>query len=202
MGWHSAPPGGAMAAVAAAPPRRVMLVVSQVAGHLLGQRPLQHGLGHLGQQPVRAEQLGAPGRGSCPAADRPDPDPPAAAGRADRPRIWGALSLSCITGPYASRLSCGSSSGHVTFAQPVGHAPPRECASLTCRLPSRIEAAISTMPSTCAAIARTSQPGHSVSLSQSAGPSARSSSPKRWPGQSSRSCGPPGSRAARLPGTR
>jgi hypothetical protein len=30
-----------------------------VPGHLLSQRPLQHRLGHLGQQPVRAEQLRA-----------------------------------------------------------------------------------------------------------------------------------------------
>jgi hypothetical protein len=34
-----------------------------VAGHLLNQRPLQHSLGHLGQQPVRAEQLHALGLG-------------------------------------------------------------------------------------------------------------------------------------------
>jgi hypothetical protein len=32
-----------------------------MAGHLLGQRPLQHRLGHLRQQAVRAEQLHALG---------------------------------------------------------------------------------------------------------------------------------------------
>jgi hypothetical protein len=40
-----------------------VLVIAQVAGHLLGQRPFQHRLGHLGQQPVRAEQLHALGLG-------------------------------------------------------------------------------------------------------------------------------------------
>ena len=43
--------------VAAAPPGRVVLLITQVTGHLLGQRPFQHRLGHLGQQAVRAEQL-------------------------------------------------------------------------------------------------------------------------------------------------
>jgi hypothetical protein len=33
-----------------------VLVIAQVAGHLLSQRPLQHRLGHLGQQAIRAEQ--------------------------------------------------------------------------------------------------------------------------------------------------
>jgi len=36
--------------------------VAQVAGHLLGQRPLQHRFGHLGQQPIGAEQLHPLGR--------------------------------------------------------------------------------------------------------------------------------------------
>jgi hypothetical protein len=35
-----------------------VFVIAQVAGHLLGQRPFQHRLGHLGQQAVRAQQLG------------------------------------------------------------------------------------------------------------------------------------------------
>ncbi|PXY19267.1 hypothetical protein BAY60_31295 [Prauserella muralis] len=34
-----------------------MLLVAQVLGELLAQGPLQHGLGHLGQQAVRAEQF-------------------------------------------------------------------------------------------------------------------------------------------------
>jgi hypothetical protein len=55
--------GGAVAVIAAAPAGRVVLVITQVAGHLLGQRPLQHRLGHLGQQAVRAEQLDAFGLG-------------------------------------------------------------------------------------------------------------------------------------------
>ena len=38
-----------------------MLLIVQVAGHLLSQRTFQQRLGHLGQQPVRAEQLGALG---------------------------------------------------------------------------------------------------------------------------------------------
>jgi hypothetical protein len=40
-----------------------VLFIAQVPGHLLGQRPFQHRLGHLGQQPVRAEQLRALGLG-------------------------------------------------------------------------------------------------------------------------------------------
>jgi hypothetical protein len=35
-----------------------------VTGHLLGQRPFQHGLGHLGQQPIRAQQLRTLGLGA------------------------------------------------------------------------------------------------------------------------------------------
>ena len=58
--------------------------------------------------------------------------------------------------------------------------PPRRRASLICRLFSRIEAAISTMPSACADIARTSQPGQSVGLVQSLGARAPSRSAKRW----------------------
>jgi hypothetical protein len=54
--------GGAVAVVAAAPPGRVVLVIAQVAGHLLSQSPLQHRLSDLGQQAVRAEQLDALGR--------------------------------------------------------------------------------------------------------------------------------------------
>jgi len=55
--------GGAIAAVPAAPPGRVVFLIAQVAGHLLGQRPLQHRLGHLGQQAIQAEQLHALGLG-------------------------------------------------------------------------------------------------------------------------------------------
>jgi hypothetical protein len=40
--------GGAVAVVAAAPPGWVVLVITQVPSHLLGQRPFQHRLGHLG----------------------------------------------------------------------------------------------------------------------------------------------------------
>jgi len=54
--------GRAVAVVAAAPPGRVMLVIAQVASHLLGQRPLQHRPGHLGQQAIGPEQLHALGR--------------------------------------------------------------------------------------------------------------------------------------------
>ena len=32
-------------------------VPARLAGHLLGQGALQHGLGHLRQQPIRAQQL-------------------------------------------------------------------------------------------------------------------------------------------------
>jgi hypothetical protein len=38
-----------------------MLLIAQMRGHLLGQRPFQHGPGHLGQQAVRAQQLHALG---------------------------------------------------------------------------------------------------------------------------------------------
>jgi hypothetical protein len=40
-----------------------VLLITQVPGHLLGQRPFQQRLGHLGQQTVRAEQRGALGLG-------------------------------------------------------------------------------------------------------------------------------------------
>jgi hypothetical protein len=49
----------AVAAVPAAAAGWVVLLISQVPGHLLSQRPLQHRLGHLRQQAVRAEQLHA-----------------------------------------------------------------------------------------------------------------------------------------------
>jgi hypothetical protein len=48
---------GSVAVVAAAPPGRIMLVITEVTGHLLGQRPLQHRLGHLRQQPIGTQQL-------------------------------------------------------------------------------------------------------------------------------------------------
>jgi hypothetical protein len=54
---------GTVAAAAAAAPGRVVFLVARVAGHLLGQRPFQHGPGHLRQQTVRAEQLRALGLG-------------------------------------------------------------------------------------------------------------------------------------------
>lgn len=41
------------------PSSRIVLVMTEVAGHLLRERPLQHGLGDLGKQPVRAEQVHA-----------------------------------------------------------------------------------------------------------------------------------------------
>jgi len=44
IGQHRLP-GGAVAVVAAAPPGWIMFLITQVAGHLLSQRPLQHGLG-------------------------------------------------------------------------------------------------------------------------------------------------------------
>ena len=40
-----------------------MIVIAQVAGHLLVQGPFQQRLGHLGQQPIRAQQIGALGLG-------------------------------------------------------------------------------------------------------------------------------------------
>ena len=52
-----------VAAVPAAPASRIVFLIAQVPGHLLSQRPFQHRLGHLGQQPVRAEQLDTPGLG-------------------------------------------------------------------------------------------------------------------------------------------
>jgi len=47
----------AVAAVARSAAGRIVLLIAQVAGQLLIQRPFQHRLGHLGQQAVRAEQL-------------------------------------------------------------------------------------------------------------------------------------------------
>jgi hypothetical protein len=49
--------GGAVAAVARTAAGRVVFVIAQVASHLLSQRPLQHRLGHLRQQPIGAQQL-------------------------------------------------------------------------------------------------------------------------------------------------
>jgi hypothetical protein len=49
--------GHPVAAVARPAAGRVVLLIAEVFGHLLGQRPLQHRLRHLGQQAVRAEQL-------------------------------------------------------------------------------------------------------------------------------------------------
>ena len=40
-----------------------MFLMAQVPGHLLGQRPFQHRLGHLGQQAVGAKQLDPLGLG-------------------------------------------------------------------------------------------------------------------------------------------
>lgn len=54
-------------------PPRVVVLIAQVAGHLHGQRPLQHRLGHLGQQPIRAEQLEALIRGVEPAIRGAEP---------------------------------------------------------------------------------------------------------------------------------
>jgi len=49
--------GHPVAAVARPAAGRVVLLIAEVFGHLLGQRPLQHRLRDLGQQTVRAEQL-------------------------------------------------------------------------------------------------------------------------------------------------
>ncbi len=49
--------GDAVAAVTRPATCRIMFLIAQVLGHLLGQRPLEHRLGHLAQQTVRAEQL-------------------------------------------------------------------------------------------------------------------------------------------------
>jgi len=51
----------AVARVARAAADRVVLVIAQMFGQLLTQRPLQNRLGHLRKQPIRAEQLHALG---------------------------------------------------------------------------------------------------------------------------------------------
>jgi hypothetical protein len=49
--------GRAVAAVARPAASRVVLLITQMRGHLLTQRPLQHGLRHLRQQAIRAEKF-------------------------------------------------------------------------------------------------------------------------------------------------
>jgi hypothetical protein len=49
--------GSAAAAITAAPPGRVVLLIAQVPGHLVGQRLLQHGSWSPGTAGHRAEQL-------------------------------------------------------------------------------------------------------------------------------------------------
>ena len=108
--------GGAVAAVAAAPAGRVVLVIAQVAGHLLSQGPFQHRLGHLGQQPIRAEQLRALGLGLAQQLIRQLVIDQRPAGSASRPQICGAPSQ-CQSSRVLPRAAfpCGSSSGHVTY---------------------------------------------------------------------------------------
>jgi hypothetical protein len=75
-----------------------------VAGHLLGQRPLQHRLGHLGQQAIRAEQLHALGLRLAQQLVRQlliDQRPP---GRRSPSRLRGTIAVSDITCPSASRF--------------------------------------------------------------------------------------------------
>ena len=116
--------GGAVAAVTRPAASRVVLLIAQVPGHLLSQRPLQHRLGHLRQQPIGAQQLG-------PLRLRLaqqligelliDKGPPAGGSPS---RLRGTIEVSVIACPSASRLSCGSSSGHVTYT--AGRTRPAE----------------------------------------------------------------------------
>src|SRR5262249_39646083 len=46
------------------PAGRVVFLIAHVASHLPSQRPFQPRLGHLGQQPIRAQQLRALGLGA------------------------------------------------------------------------------------------------------------------------------------------
>ena len=104
-------------------PGRVVFLIAQVAGHLLSQRPLQHRLGHLGQQPVRAEQLDALGLrlaqqliGQLLIDQRP-------AGPADRHRVCGAPSQ-CLSSRVLPRAAFPAAHRQATsLTQPVGHAP-------------------------------------------------------------------------------
>jgi hypothetical protein len=92
-----------------------MFVIARVAGHLLRQRPLQHRLGHLRQQPIGAEQLHALGLGFAQQLISQlviDQRPP---GRRVAITLAGTIEVSVITCPSASRIACGSSSGRVTY---------------------------------------------------------------------------------------
>jgi hypothetical protein len=53
----------AVTAVPRTAPGRVVLLIPEVLGHLLGKRPFQHGLGHRREQPVRSQQLSTLGLG-------------------------------------------------------------------------------------------------------------------------------------------
>jgi hypothetical protein len=81
-----------------------MLVIAQVAGHLLSQGPLQDGLGDLGQQSLRAQQLHALGRSLAQQLisqlvidQRPAARPPSV--------LRGTFAVSVIACPSASRIS-------------------------------------------------------------------------------------------------
>jgi len=56
LGEHRLGPD-AVTGVAAAPPHRIVLVIAQVLGHLRIQRGLEHVLGQLVEQPIRANQF-------------------------------------------------------------------------------------------------------------------------------------------------
>jgi hypothetical protein len=114
IGQHGLP-AIAVAAVARTAPGRVVLLIAQVPGHLLGQRPFQHRLGHLGQQAVRAEQLCPLGLGLAQQLirelliDQRPLRPGIVAGFAGHLRS--VLHHVSFREPH----SCGPSSGHVTY---------------------------------------------------------------------------------------
>jgi hypothetical protein len=110
----------AVAAVPAPTASGIMFLITQMAGHLLSQRPLQHRLGHLRQQPIRAQQLGTPGLSAVQQliGQLVIDQRPAAGGPS---RLRPIFAVSDITCPSASRPPGGSSSGHVTYTA-IGHA--------------------------------------------------------------------------------
>jgi hypothetical protein len=101
---------GPVARVAAAPTGRIASLIAQMVGQLLSQRPLQHRLGHLLQQPALTQQLHALFLGLRDQVlgqlliDQPSLRSTALAHR---------LSLDCIGHRVSSpSRPCGSGSGH------------------------------------------------------------------------------------------
>jgi hypothetical protein len=98
-----------------------VFLIAQVTGHLLGQRPLQHRLGHLDSRPS-GPSSSTPLLPPCPAVHRPAPHRPAAGGLENRPRICGAPSQ-CLTSRVLPRPPPAAHRETTSLTQLVRHAP-------------------------------------------------------------------------------